>query len=126
MPAGLPIELRQRVVDAVEGQQLTWKQIATIFNVSEATIHRLMLKRRAGESLEPKKSPGASAKLGDTELSWIRRELESNPYVTSYELAANYNRRFRHNQVHRSTILRAMHALGFTHKKNSDRAAAGA
>lgn len=126
MPAGLPIELRQRVVEAVEQQELTWKQIATVFNVSEPTIHRLMLKHRAGESLEPKTSPGAVAKLGDAERSWIRSAIESDPYVTSYELTARYNRHFRHNRVHRSTILRAMHALGFSHKKNTNRTAAGA
>lgn len=113
----IPLELRERIVEALESKKLTWSETADLFGVSQSSIHRLMLKQRAGESLAPRQSPGAVSKLGAAELSWLRDELESNPYVTSYELSAMYNRRFRGNRVHRSTILRTMHALGYSHKK---------
>ena len=43
--------------------------------------------------------------------------------VKDPELAARFNKRFRGTKVHRSTILRAMHDLGFSFKKKSVRPA---
>lgn len=117
MPAGLPIELRTRIVNAHVEQGLSRQEIAEVFGVAPTTVGRYLKKLAHGESLEPRTSPGAQPKLGTKELAWLKRNVAKNPYVTSYELAVLYNRRFKKNQVHRSTILRAMHQLGFTHKK---------
>lgn len=106
-----------RIVGAYETQGLNPAEIAEIFQVCDKTVRRLIAKSAKRESLAPGFAPGPAPKLGDKELGWLRRQLESNPYLTSYELAAGYNKRFLANRVHRSTILRAMHSLGFTHKK---------
>ena len=117
MPAGLPIELRRRIVSAHVDQGLSKEEIAELFGVGRTTVNRYLEKAARGESLEPRFAPGPRSKLGAKELAWLKKSIAKNPYVTSYELAALYNRRFKKNQVHRSTILRAMHQLGFTHKK---------
>lgn len=117
MPAGLPIELRTRIVRAHVDQGLSMQEIAELFGVGRTTVRRYLAKNARGESLEPRVAPGARPKLGTKEFAWLKKSIEKNPYVTSYELATLYNRRFRKNQVHRSTVLRAMHQLGFTHKK---------
>ena len=117
MPASFPIELRERIVRAHMELGLRPAEIAETFAVSSASVRRLIAKAENDESLEPGVGSGRPAKLGKKELDWVRRKLEADPYLTSYELSAHYNREFRSNRVHRSTILRAMHALGYTFKK---------
>ncbi len=113
----LPIELRERIVQAYEKQGLAPQEIADLFQVGRTTVRRYLDKHAQGESLEPGFSPGAPPKLGAKERTWLRKRLERDPYLTSYELTVDYNKRFPKNRVHRSTILRAIHDLGFTHKK---------
>lgn len=117
MSSGHPVELRERIVRAHVELGLGHQEVAELFGVARTSVRRYLAKYSAGESLIPGSPPGAQRKLGDKELTWLRQKLAANPYVTSYELAALYNRQFRTNRVHRSTILRAIHALGFTHKK---------
>ena len=116
MSAGFPIELRERIV-AARAQGLSGRAIAALFNVGHSTVYRYLQKADRGESLEPGRPPGAERKLGDEEMAWLAEQLDADPYLTSYELADMYNRDHRRNRVHRSTILRAMHSLGFTNKK---------
>ena len=117
MPASLAIELRERIVGARIDHGMRAREIGELFQVSEKTVRRLLSKHDKGESLLPKFAPGPTRKLGDRENKWLREQLASNPYLTSYELSARYNKRFRSNRVHRSTILGAIGALGLTHKK---------
>lgn len=114
---GLPIELRERIVAAHVDQGLAILEIADLFAVSHNSVRRYVAAAAKGESLAPKSPPGLEPKLGKKELDWLLVDIKANPFSTSYELTARYNRHFRSNQVHRSTILRAMHQLGFTHKK---------
>ena len=93
------------------------REIVDTFAVSRNSVVRYVAKHRQGRSLEPSVPPGAEPKLGVQEYDWLRAEIKSNPYRTSYELTAKFNREFRSNRVHRSTILRAMHKLGYTYKK---------
>ncbi len=117
MAAGFPIELRERIVRAYTKLGLSAAETAATFGVSHMSVRRLAAKAAEGESLIPGVSTGRPGKLGERELAWIRKQLEADPYPTSYALKSLYNRKFRSNQVHRSTILRAMHSLGYTFKK---------
>lgn len=117
MPAALPIELRQRIVRAYARQDMTVAEIAAVFQVGVTSVRRYAALARRGLSLHPRTAPGAESKLMDEDLAWLRAQVEASPYLTSYELCTLYNRCHRRNRVHRSTILRAIHKLGFTHKK---------
>lgn len=117
MPASHPVELRERIVRAHTELGLKRTEIAKLFAVGLRSVHRYINKERRGESLEPGTAPGVTAKLGAFERAWLRCELQKDPYWTSYELCARYNRRFSHNRVSRSTVYRAIVDLGFTHKK---------
>ena len=117
MPASLPIELRKRIIGAHIDQGLSPAEISRVFQVGDSSVRRYLKTFAKGESLEPRLPPGATPKLGPEELAWLKSEMDADPYLTSYELTTRYNRIHRSNQVHRSTILRAMHKLGFTHKK---------
>jgi putative transposase len=117
MPASIPIELRERIVRAHVERGMGLREIAELFAVGYSSVWRYISKHENGEDLEPGVAPGAQPKLTASQRSWLKKEIEDDPYLTSHELSARYNRRFRSNRVHRSTILRAMRALGFTHKK---------
>lgn len=114
---GLPIELRERIVRAHTEHGMEVLEIADVFQVSITSVRRFIKLASSGGSLIPRTAPGGVKKLGKSEHEWLLSEIQESPFTTSYELTAKYNRNFRSNKVHRSTILRAMHTLGFTHKK---------
>jgi transposase len=118
------MELRERIAAAIQDQEQAQEQIEARFEVSFITVERMARRLREGEGLQPRKIPGRSPKLQERHIEYLRGQLEAGPYTNSYELAARFNKRFRATQVHRSTILRAMHDLGFTFKKDSLRSPA--
>ena len=122
MPRALPIELRERIVRAHVERRMTVGEIVEAFDISRSSVRRYIAKYKKGLSLEPGHAPGAAPKLGDDDFEWLRTSLEAAPCTTSHELTAKFNREFRANCVHRSTILRAMHKLGYSYKKNALRA----
>jgi transposase len=117
MGHGYPIELRERIVSCHVDEGYSISEAARRFHVSRQTASIYVNKWLSDESLEPGIARRSDRKLCDDAIAWIKKSIEENPFVTSYELAAAYNRAFKHNQVHRSTILRAMKELGFTFKK---------
>lgn len=119
MPAPLSIDLRERIVEAYLLREQTHEEIAERFRVSVPTVERLGRRAREGRDLEPDRPTGRPRLLQEQHLAWLRKEMEADPYVTSHELTARFKRRFPRCRLHRSTVLRAMHELGFTFKKNS-------
>lgn len=117
MPASLPKELRERIVKAHIEDGLSQQEIAELFKVGKTSVRRFLARHRAQESLDPRVPSGAPPKLGAEELEWIKARITENPYQSTYDLAEAYNEHFVENQVHRSTILRALKSLNLTHKK---------
>lgn len=117
MPASLPLELRKRIVSAHLDQGLSEKEVAEIFGVARSSVRRYLAKHRQQESLEPRRARGADPKLGAEEIEWIKSQVEKNTFQSSYDLAEAYNKHFSQNQVHRSTVLRAMKKLEISYKK---------
>jgi transposase len=48
-----PIELRQKIIDAVDQQLGTYKEIVEIFGITESYIYKLLKQRRETGSLAP-------------------------------------------------------------------------
>lgn len=124
MTAPLSMDLRERIAAAHEVRDGTNEEIATRFGVSLTTVERLGRKIREGVGLVPGKPTGRPKLLKKKHHDWIAKQLRRDPYMTSYELTARLKKRFRRMGIHRSTVLRAMHELGFTFKKNSVRSTA--
>jgi transposase len=124
MAAPLSLDLRERIAAAIVAAEESHPLIAERFGVSVSTVERISRRQREGEGLEPRKHPGRGPVLQETHFRWIRAEVERDPYISSYVVAGRFNKRFPKNRVHRSTILRAMHSLGYSFKKNSVRSAA--
>lgn len=122
MPGPLSVDLRQRIVAAIEAAEESHPLIAERFGVSVTTVERMSRRQREGKPLEARKPPGPAKRLEEKHLDWMRRVLGEERFITSYELAARFRKRFPKHAVHRSTVLRAMHELGFSFKKNTTRA----
>ena len=119
MAKTLSLDLRERIGVALVEARESHPLIAVRFQVSKATVERIARKIREGRSLEPVRRPGRTPLLGDRHFAYLRTQLEKGPFMTSYDLTRRFNKRFPKNRVHRSTILRAMHQLNFSFKKNS-------
>ena len=113
------MDLRERIVAAYMATRETNAELAERFCVSTTTIKRLGRRAREGAELAPRKPSGRPRVLTALHLRWLARELRVQPYLTSYELCARFRRRFLSVTTHRSTILRAMHDVGFTFKKKT-------
>ena len=123
MTAPLSMDLRKRIAKAIVAGEESHPLIAARFEVSVTTVERISRKLREGKSLEPRKHPGPASLLDEKHLARVRAELVRDPHITSYKLTHRFHKLFPKHQVHRSTILRAMHQLGYSFKKNSVRSA---
>ena len=110
-------DLRKRLAAAITRADKSYPLIGERFGVSASTVEKFARKLREGQSLAPASRSGRPVALEEKHLQFLRDELQSNSFLSSYDLARRCNARFRSNRVHRSTILRAMRELGYSFKK---------
>lgn len=113
------MDLRERIAKAISSKEESYPLIAERYCVGVASVVRIARRVRQNETLQPRPRSGGVCKLTDKHHQWLNKQIEQQPFVSSYELSDAYNQRFPDNKVHRSTILRAIHQLGLSYKKNS-------
>lgn len=89
MPAPIPVEMRQRIVDSWKSGEGSFRVLAKRFKVGEASVNRwVSLERRTG-SLKPKPMGGSVRKdvLGQDGTIFVLETLRSQPDTTLVELA---------------------------------------
>lgn len=118
MSVPLPIELRERIVSAVD-DGLTWEEAAELFRVGRATVNRLMRRRRERGSLEPDGHGGGHPyRIAEESLGILRELVAARPDATIAELRAAYGERTGF-EVSEATIGRALRdRLGLSRKKS--------
>lgn len=112
------VDLRERIVAAVEEKGWTQAKAAEVFEVSEASVSRYRARGRAGESLAALPASGGPEKilrLAEHQEA-LRESLQSEPDLELEERRA-FLQAAEGVQVSVSTLWRAMRALGFTRKK---------
>lgn len=113
-----PIELRQRIVAAVDQQEHTIEEVAALFCVSERYVYQLLKVRRERGDLAPlPHGGGAVAKLGEAELLKLAALVAEFPDATLNELRDLLRRRGR-VRVCLNTVWRGLAQINFTRKKN--------
>lgn len=113
-----PLELRQRIVDAVDRQLETIEQIADLFRVSQRYVYKLLALRRQTSDLTPRPhAGGAAAKLDERRLRKWAELVETQADATLAELGQKLNRR-QGQTVSLSTIGRGLQKLRLTRKKS--------
>ena len=113
-----PLELRQRIVEAVDSQLSTIEEIAGIFQVHSSYVYKLLRQRRETQDLAPlPHGGGASAKLESEERGVLVALVAEQPDATLKELRAGIRKRTR-VRVSVSTVWRWLEALALTRKKS--------
>jgi transposase len=118
--SGYSVDLRRRIVSAVEEDGMSKAQAARTFSVSLSSVKRYAQKAQRGESLAPKKHPGAAPKLDEMARKLLEEDLRERPFVSLRE-RCEYVEAMTGLSVSRSTMCRAIARLGPTWKKGGDR-----
>ncbi len=116
--SGYSIDLRRRIVSAVEGG-MSKAQAARTFSVSLSSVKRYVEKVDRGESLVPKKRPGSAPKLDDKAIKLLEEDLKERPFVTLQD-RCDYIEAMTGLSVSRSTMCRAIARIGPTRKKGDE------
>jgi transposase len=114
------LDLRTRVVEAVDRQVGTQHEVATLFGVSRTFIKKLLRQRQATGSLAPKPHGGGQvAKLAEEPREQIRAYiLRTRNDATVSEVHA-YVATTLQVPVSRATVGRVLQALDLPRKKNA-------
>ena len=114
-----PLELRQRIVEAVDQQRGTRAEIAEWFGVSERHVYQLLQLRRTSGDLAPRAhGGGAPAKLDEGKRLQLAELTAEWPDATLEELRQLLRRRC-HVQVCLNTVWRALQRLDWALKKRA-------
>jgi transposase len=106
-------DLRERIVRAVaEGQPM--REAARRFGVCVTTVKRLVVLHHHTGAFSPRPIPGRARTLNEDIL---RQRMEAAPDATVLEHCAWWAQT-QGQQVHETTMWRAMRRLGWTHKKS--------
>src|SRR5215207_2088976 len=111
-------DLRQRILDTVQGGEGSLRQIARRFLVSVSFVTRLLKLHRSTKSLEPKPHGGGHPPaLGPDDLERLRELIHQQPDATLEECRQRLGA-----SCSTMTISRALRKLGLPRKKKVPRA----
>ncbi len=111
-------DLRKRIVDAIDQQIDTYREIAETFGVHESFIYKLLRQRRETGDLSPlPHGGGATAKLDDAKLNVLDQLVTEFPDATLEELRQLLKKKIS-VKVSISTIWRGLEKLSQTRKKS--------
>ena len=113
-----PLELRNRIVAAVDQQEHTIEEVAALFSVSERYVYQLLKLRRETGDLSPlPHGGGATPKLDEAKLLELAGLVAEFPDATLDELRELLRRRCRVS-VSINTVWRGLRQIDFTLKKS--------
>lgn len=116
--AAYSLDLRERIVDAVERGIATKREIARMFDVHETFVHKLLRQKRERGDIAPlPHGGGAEAILKEDHLMILTELVAHSPDATLEELRKQMKKRAR-VEASIPTIWRALEALGLSRKKS--------
>lgn len=111
------LDLRQKVVDAIDNSLGTNSEIAEMFNVSESFIYNLLRRRRETGDITPAPhGGGAQLKLDDATLEALAEIVDESPDATLEQLRDLLEKETKVS-VCVSSIWNGLEYLGITLKK---------
>jgi transposase len=116
--AAYSLDLRERIVEAVERQIGSKRKIAELFGVHESFIYKLLRQKRDLGDIAPlPHGGGAHAKLSGDQWRQLPDLVAATPDATLDELRTQMKKKAR-VAVSLSTICRGLQALGLSRKKS--------
>lgn len=114
-----PLELRQRIVNAIDNRLGTYSEIAEIFEVHESYVYRVLRYRETRGHLAPlPHGGGAKPKLKKAELKVLRALVKEQPDATLEELCERLKQRTK-VEVSLSTVCRNLQNVHLPSKKKT-------
>jgi transposase len=114
------LDLRQKVVAAVERGDSTIEEVAAAFGVGPTFVKKMLRQHRETGDLSPRPHGGGqTSRLGDKHLKLLRREVARSPDKTAAALRDHLEERASVS-VSRPTVSRALLRLGLSRKKKHD------
>lgn len=111
-----PIELRRRVLDAVDNNFGTQQKIATTFSVSAIWIRKLLQRRKQTGSIEPlPRTQGRKPAFSTAAIEQLNDFVEKNPDATLEEIREHFSDSVNCSIV---AIHNTLKRLGWRYKKN--------
>jgi transposase len=111
----LSLDLRRRIVAAYTARQSgTYEATAKLFDVGQATVSRLLRRKRETGDVTPKKKGGNNPRRID--LAWLRKHLEAAPDARLVDRVEAWEKESG-RRVGINTMWKAVRACGWTHKK---------
>ena len=112
------VDLRERVVAAFDVGDMTDEEVAELFRVGEATVHRWKrLKRETGSLVpRPPRGGGMPPRVAPERYDLVREMVENEPDLTIEELAWEFQRRTGRS-VSPAAMGRTLQKLRLTRKK---------
>ena len=111
-----PLELRRRVIKAVDNKIGTNKEIAATFFVSTSWIRKLLQRRRETGSIEPSpRTQGRKPAFGGADLEKLNNFVKEKPDSTLEEIKEHFSVKVDCSIV---TVHNALKRLGWHYKKN--------
>jgi transposase len=115
------LDLRERVVAALDTKEQTQAQVAQTFGVSLSFVKKLVRQRlRHGHIAPLGHAGGKPPKLDENAHQLLRARVAQHPDVTLAELQAHLQAE-KALEVSVSTVTRALQTLELRRKKNADR-----
>ena len=115
--AAYSLDLRERIVEAVERQVGSKREIARLFGVHESFLYKLLAQQRERGDLAPlPHGGGAQAKLTAEHWQQVASWIVATPDATLAELQDQVQQKLR-VRGGRSTVWRGVEALGVTRQK---------
>jgi transposase len=116
--AAYSLDLRKRIVEAVERQIESKRKIAEVFGVHESFLYKLLRqKRECGDIAPLPHGGGARVKLAEDQRGQLSELVAAMPDATLDELREQMKKKAR-VVVSLSTICRGLHVLGLSRKKS--------
>jgi transposase len=113
------LDLRQKVVAAVERGDSTIEEVASAFGVGLTFVKKMLRQHRETADLRPRPHGGGqTARLSDKHLKLPRQEVSRSPDKTAAALR-DHLEESASVWVSRPTVTRALLRLGLSRKKNN-------
>jgi transposase len=114
-----PEAVRQAIVRAFNEQGFTYQQIADFLGIGIATVNRVLRLHRKTGSVKPRpKGGGWRSPIRGKAAEELKRLVAAKPDSTVAELRDAFVIKTR-LKTSVSSVKRALHRLGYTHKKRS-------
>lgn len=120
------VDLRTRVVEAIDRQVGTQQAVATLFGVSCTFIKKLLRQRRETGSLAPKPHGGGQVvKLEEAQREQVRAYIVRTRNDATVDEVHTYVVTTLRREVSRATVGRVLQSLDLPRKKNAGGQGAG-